>query len=190
MEKNIDVWMVRRNLEEIPQFALPEGFEIRTYRPGDEDAWVWIHELADVWNVVTRESFDRNFGYDLEAMKDRGFFLDAPDGRTIGTTTAWYDEDFHGKTYGRIHWVAIVPEFQGRGLAKPLLSAAMNRLAQSHDRCYLSTATPRLPAIHLYLNYGFQPFLHAEKCQEGWEWVRENLPHPLLEQPFLRPADA
>lgn len=177
-------------MEEIPQFSLPAGFTIRTYRRGDEDAWVWIHELADEWNVVTRESFDRNFGYDLEAMKDRGFFLDAPDGRTIGTTTAWYDEDFHGKMYGRIHWVAIIPEFQGKKLAKPLMSVAMNRLAQSHDRCYLSTASPRLPAIHLYLNYGFQPFIHTDRCEEGWEWVRERLPHPLLDQPFLRPVDA
>jgi len=187
MEKNIDVWMVREDMENIPQHDFPEGFRVRTYQPGDEDAWVWIHELADVWNVVTHEAFERNFAYDLEGMKDRGFFLLAPDGKAIGTTTAWYDPDFHGRDYGRIHWVAIIPEYQGKGLAKPLMTVAMNRLARSHDRCYLSTATPRLPAIHLYLNYGFRPFIHQPSCEEGWLWVREQLRHPLLEEPFLRP---
>ena len=78
----------------------------------------------------------------------------------------------NGESWGRVHWVAIRPEFQGRGLAKPLISASLRIIEQlGHDKVYLSTATPRLPAINLYLSQGFLPERHSEEDIVAWEEV-------------------
>ena len=69
-----------------------------------------------------------------------------PEHAANGTTTAWYNEDYRGLPFGRVHWVAIVPEMQGRGLAKPIMSAVCHRLRElGHGRAYLTTTTVRIP---------------------------------------------
>lgn len=60
-------------------------------------------------------------------MTERCLFIENEHGEAIATTTAWYG-DLRGKVEGRIHWVGVIPEYQGRGLAKPLLSEAMKTL--------------------------------------------------------------
>ncbi len=182
---NLEVLMVRTTLEDLPYAELPTEYHIRTYRDGDAMEWVRIHELADKYNKVTNETFKHEFGYNLEAMRDRGFFLESSAGEVIGTATAWYDDDFEGQPYGRVHWVAIIPEYQGRGLAKPLLSKVMARLTRTHDKAYLVTSSARIPAIHLYLKYGFQPFLHNAESIRAWDLVSTCLDHPLLIKPYL-----
>ena len=58
---------------------------------------------------------------------------------------------------GRIHWVGIIPAFQGQGLSKPLLSAALARLTLDYRRAYLTTETTSYREINLYLSFGFMP---------------------------------
>src|SRR5207248_4802613 len=84
-------------------------------------------------------------------------------GQAIGTGTAWFNDNFEGKSFGRVHWLAILPEFQGRGLGKPLLTAICSRLRDlGHERAYLTTSTQRIPAIRLYLRFGFVPLIRDE----------------------------
>ncbi len=62
-----------------------------------------------------------------------------------------------GDEWLRIHWVAIAPAYQGRGLAKPLVAAACLRLrALGHVWAYLTTSTSRLPAVSLYTKFGIR----------------------------------
>ena len=71
------------------------------------------------------------------------------------------------------YWTHAVPAFyQGRGLAKPLLTALCHRLRQlGHDRAYLSTAAARLPAIKLYLQFGFVPLIRSEADELLWRGI-------------------
>jgi GNAT superfamily N-acetyltransferase len=96
------------------------------------------------------------------------FLLDG-DGRPIGTSTGWSD-DFSNRTVpGRVHWVAIHPQHQGRKLAKPLLSRTLELLrGLGHPSAYLMTSTGRIPAITLYLRYGFVPTIKTAEQREGW----------------------
>jgi ribosomal protein S18 acetylase RimI-like enzyme len=78
--------------------------------------------------------------------------------------------------------VAIIPERQGRGLAKALLSATCMRLRElGHTRLYLTTETPRLPAIALYLKFGFRPEIRNEADRRAWENVAEHLRSGVLD---------
>ncbi|MCC7409264.1 MAG: GNAT family N-acetyltransferase, partial [Phycisphaeraceae bacterium] len=83
--------------------------------------------------------------------------LDAA-GLVVGTSTAWYEDDYYGQRVGRVHWVAIHPSVHGRGLSKPLLAASCQRLVElGHEKGYLWTHAHRLAALHLYLTFGFIP---------------------------------
>lgn len=176
-EQILHLRMVRADLEDIPTFELPAGYTLRRYEPGDEEAWVEIERQADRYNVITPDLFRREFGGDVEALRLRQYYLCDAAGAAVGTTTAWYGDESRGRDWGRVHWVAIVPPMQGRGLSKPLLAAACNRLrALGHERAYLSTETPRVPAICLYLKFGFLPEIGGSEDARAWRLARDRLP--------------
>jgi GNAT superfamily N-acetyltransferase len=168
-ETPVSLKMVRWNLEHIPQFALPEGFALRWYQPGDEQAWLKIHLAADRFNSITPGLFAQQFGADPVLLGQRQCYLLADHGELIGTGTAWFNDDFQGQPFGRVHWVALLPRYQGLGLSKPLMTALCQRLRElGHERAYLSTSSARLAAINLYRRFGFVPFLENDGQAEVW----------------------
>lgn len=162
--------MMRENLEAIPEFALADGFKLRWYSPGDERLWLDIHLKADQYTQITSELFQQQFGNDLEQVATRQCYLVSPGGKTIGTATAWFGNSPEVNQFGRVHWVALLPEYQGRGLSKPLLGAVCKRLRElGHNRAYLSTSSNRKPAIRLYLRFGFKPWIQQEQEKKIWQ---------------------
>ena len=68
--------------------------------------------------------------------------------------------DLAAGTIGELNHVAILPAYEGQGLARPFLGAVLRRFVESgHTGCVLGTETSRLPAISLYLRMGFLPDL-------------------------------
>ncbi len=190
MAEVIPIVMVRDNLDCIPQYALPEGYSIRTFVAGEGEVWAGIGHAAGNFQSYAdaRERFDKEFSEPADDMESRCFFVvENKSNRAIGTAMAWYDADFDdgsgqppARPYGRVHWVAIVPEFQGKGLAKPMMTAVLNRLAESHDRAVLGTQTFRKTAVRLYLNFGFRPCFKNPTCPEAWKELAQELRHPAL----------
>ncbi len=183
--ENLSVKMIRPHLREIPQHPVPEGYSIRLFRRRDKKIWVAINNEADVYNHVTLDMFRHEFKGDVRGLKSRCFFLYKEGAGEVGTITAWYDQNYHGLEFGRIHWFAIVPKYQRQGLAKPMMTVAMNRLAELHSRAYLSTGTARLPAMKVYLDFGFVPDIMSDVDMERWEVIRKQLDHPLLREVSL-----
>ncbi len=120
--------MIRHDLENVPDYALPEGYSFKWYAPGCEKHWLDIHLLADTHSDLPADVFLRQFSLDECLLRRRQAYLLDSDGRFIGTATAWLDDDLMGLPFGRLHWVAIIPEFQGQGLAKPMLSKVLGRM--------------------------------------------------------------
>jgi GNAT superfamily N-acetyltransferase len=176
-ERNLDLTMVRADLDGLPAYPIPDGYAIRSYVPGDEAAWVAIQSVADAYNVITPALFHREYGDDPHELGRRLFMLVAPNGEPVGTAAAWYGERGGDPTWGRVHWVAIHPAQQGRGLAKPLLSRVGATLrALGHDRAYLTTATARVPAIALYLHFGFVPAIGGPEDEAVWSELLRAVP--------------
>lgn len=168
----IGVSMVRHNLDDIPQFDLPEPYSMKLYQSGDGEAWLRIEKESEKHFPVEDELFEDQFGNELELLSNRQFFICDENGKEIGTATAWFNNDYNGLVYGLVHWVAIVPSEQGKGLAKPLMSAVCNRLKElGYDRALLNTSTARIPAINLYLKFGFVPEIKNDKDKEIWDHV-------------------
>lgn len=176
-----EVTMIRPHLREIPQVPFPAGFGIRPMHLEEAALWTDIVRDAEEFFPVADDLFAREFGDDPEAVPERCFFLTGPKGIAVGTISAWYRRAFKGEDYGRIHWVAVRPAYQGRGLGKAGLAFALSRLACWHQRAYLTTNTARLPALRLYLDFGFLPDLDEPNARAIWRPVQEALRHPALE---------
>ncbi|MGC9521813.1 MAG: GNAT family N-acetyltransferase [Anaerolineae bacterium] len=176
-----EIYMVRPNLDDIPHVALPEGFRIRAMRPDEGALWTDIWRDADPYASVDQGMFDREFGYDRQALAWRGFMVENEKGVAVATITAWYNRTYQGDDYGQVHWVAVREAYRGRGIGKAMLSYVLARMAQWHDKAFLGTQTKRLPAIKLYLDFGFVPDLRYEGARTAWQEVRADLDHPVLE---------
>jgi GNAT superfamily N-acetyltransferase len=195
-ESNLPVKMTRVNLDGLPEFTLPPGFALRWYQQGDEAHWLRIHLVADRLNQITPELFQKEFAVDqdrglptaagrerqsgmssaIRTLGERQCYLLAPHGEVIGTGTAWFNDDFEGARWGRVHWVAILPEFQGQGLGKALMSVICQRLRElGHRRAYLTTSTARIPAIRLYSQFGFEPLVRNEEEAAVWRALQPHL---------------
>ncbi len=161
--------MIRVSREPFPQFVLPTGYSFTWFPPGCEAWWIEIQSRADPHATITHDTFQKYFWDAPEEIPRRQCFLLAPDGQPIGTATAWFNNNYHSEVWGRLHWVAILPEFQGCGLAKPLLSVVCARLRELHpERAFLRTAAHRLQAIAMYLKFGFVPEIKTDEEEEGW----------------------
>ena len=176
-QRNSSIAMARTQLTDVPEHAFPPGFGVRLYRAGDERHWVELHLAADKHTEVRPELFESQFGRDAQELSQRQAYLLDSAGRVVGTASAWRDDKYQRPELGRIHWVAIHPEYQGRGLAKPLMTYLCRRLRElGHRKAYLTTSTVRVPAIGLYLRFGFQPWIRDEEERAAWGELRGVLP--------------
>ncbi|RTL41791.1 MAG: GNAT family N-acetyltransferase [Candidatus Melainabacteria bacterium] len=165
--ENLQVRMVHEDLLQAPVFDLPQPYSMRLFEPGYEQVWLRIHERSDQHNVFTPFVFVDQFGRDFNLLSERQYYLLDGDAEPVGTATAW--DERRGLHSGRVHWLAIVPEHQGRGLSKALLSAVCRKLVLvGHRKGCLSTSTARLAAICLYLQFGFRPLIQSDEDEVAW----------------------
>jgi ribosomal protein S18 acetylase RimI-like enzyme len=176
LERNIGVLMATEQLKQSPVFEMPSGFSMRWFSRGDEATWVAVQQAAERYQPIDEALFWKQFGNDEARLAARVGFLEDAGGNQIGTISAWNDAEYNGRDYGRIHWVAIVPELQGRGLGKAMMSAACRRLLElGHERAYLVTSTARVPAINLYRAFGFEPVVRDEDERISWQALMPHL---------------
>jgi GNAT superfamily N-acetyltransferase len=169
------------SVDSIPFFPCPDGFRVRSFRAGDDEVRAGIEAAAGAFAVedAARRHFAMEFAPVQARLPGRILFLEHESVGPIGTTTAW-DGEFDGEMRGRIHWVGIVPAFQGQGLSKPLLIAALTRLTLEYRRAYLTTETTSYRGINLYLSFGFMPYVTNDRDREGWAIVEEILGRTIL----------
>lgn len=183
--ERIKLAMVRKNMLAIPESSLPEGFQMRLFEKEDEYNWARTETRVDEFKdeKSALEHFRKEFGPYIDDMIERCLFIEDEHGEVIATTTAWYGElEGYDEVLGRIHWVGVVPEYQGRKLSKPLLSAAMNILASKHSKAYLTSQTTSYQAVNLYLNYGFEPLIISPTCHKAWELMEQTLNRKILKE--------
>jgi ribosomal protein S18 acetylase RimI-like enzyme len=176
--------MQRSHLLDIPQIALPDGYRFRAYQDGDGVRWRALQVETEPFIPITPDYFERQFGLALNALPDRMFFVENDAGEIAGTITAWWEHDrTNPNERGRIHWVAVHPRHQRRGIAKPMMTHAMNRLAQEYGSAMLGTSSGRPWAVKVYLDFGFLPEpaqLADPEIHAAWVDVQSLIEHPAL----------
>jgi GNAT superfamily N-acetyltransferase len=170
----ISVTMVRDNLDGLTAVEPARPYSLRMYEEGDAEAFddIWVE--SDQCGHAEPGLFEREFGADVASVGERMVFLLDGEGAPVGTATAWYRDVEGDGLWGLVHWVAIKPEHQGGGLSKALLARVLIRLRDlGHDRARLVTQTVRIPAIRLYLAFGFEPLIANDEEREKWRPVFE-----------------
>lgn len=181
----VELEFVRDDLSSIPYYALPKGYRFVFYQPGDRDAWIDIEKSAKEFSSYEQglESWNRYYCGKEDSLPDRMVFIETADGKKVATATAYYD--IYGKDRtdaGWLHWVAVRREFQGRGLARALISHTLGLMpGLGYDHAMLSSQTTTWLACKLYLDFGFRPDEESlEQNQIGWKILKSITHHPAL----------
>jgi len=167
--------MDRPDLEGLPTVRLPEGYGLESAGEGFEPTWARIINAAflnDRWTAEKcRERFSNRARFDREGM----FFAVSPEGEAVATAFAWRDTPDE-RECGRVHWVAAVPEQQGKGLGRAMTVAVLHYFkAHGFARAFLDTESYRLPAIRLYLSLGFRPMPKDKEHEECWREIMSKI---------------
>ena len=165
------------DIYDCPSADLPAGYSLRYYLPGDEVHWQAIHDLADAYNRDRPDLFRDQFGTNQQLLAWRQIYLLNGAEQPVATVTAWFDQHrVHGSYWGQLHWLAIVPAEQGRGLGDTMVTACLQTLrGLGHSQAFLDTDSRRLPAINLYLKYGFRPVINSREDEAAWRRLAPQL---------------
>ncbi|SCJ47294.1 putative acetyltransferase [uncultured Clostridium sp.] len=148
----------------------PKGFRFKTYAPGDEVHWAQIESSVGEFDTAKAAEvyFMEHYAPRSEKLAQRLFFALDAQGRYAGTCSAWDDGE---NTRATLHWVAVRPEYQGKGIARALVARALYAFAQAGEApVYLHTQTWSHGAIRLYRKLGFevvrQPDFSPKACRD------------------------
>ena len=175
MAEELPLYM-EHNLERIPSFPLPAGYRYR-YFDTQKDAKLWANVVTKTKEFPyvdqAKKRFDEEFSPCLKETKKRMIFMETDYAEVVGTATAWFGL-WNGIVIGRLHWVEIIPEYQGKQLGRPLITEAMQTLKEYHETAYLKTQGSSQAAIHLYRQLGWSPLIYDEQEKQVWESLYKN----------------
>lgn len=170
-----------------PEPALPAGFSLRRYRPGDDVHWARIETSVAEFDGegAARAYFSERFLPRQDLLRERCCFVCAPDGLPVATATAWEEA---GERL--LHWVSTAPAFQRRGLARAVVLHALHSYPPAPQPVWLGTQTWSHDAILLYDSLGFclvRSGTHAAAHEpnlfaEGMEILRAVYPPEVFER--------
>jgi mycothiol synthase len=162
--------MRRPHLEDLPAVSLPDGYSLRTYRPGDERAWLEICNPAI--GMGWDEAELRQKLLDIPWFAPERLFFVCYDGEPVGTACAW-QRSAGEREEGYVHMVAVKPEHRGHKLGLALTLRVLRALRRYGFRqSILNTDDHRLPAIAVYRDLGFEPEVPNEHFRQRWAAVQ------------------
>ena len=168
--RDIKVLMEKNNPSEYPKFDLPEGFSLVKYKDGYEKDWAKIQTDLEQFESIDEalKCFKDTFLDVTDDVYRKCFFIQNKYGENIATASIWNGNHF-GKTLQRIHWVAVSKEYQGLGLAKSLVSAALDVFNELgfKDYIYLTSQVSSYKALNIYSKFGFVPY--TDKMPINWD---------------------
>lgn len=178
--------LLEQDLDAVPCLPLPKGYRFVFYQHGDRDAWIDIEKSAKEFTTYEQglESWNRYYGGREDALLNRMVFVENAEGEKTATATAYYDITGRDKSgSGWLHWVAVRREYQGKGLAKPLITHVldiMRGLGYAHAK--IPTQTTTWLACKVYLDLGFLPIpQNAVNSRDGWRIVKALTGHRALQ---------
>lgn len=170
-----ELWQMTLQVTQAPepaQSSLPPGFVVRPFTVADLDDWLAVNARAftthpeqgritapDVRDRMAQPWFDPQ-GFLLVRDKGAGGAGEADGAGTNGRLAAYHwtkiDPSEQPPT-GEVYVVGIDPDYQGRGLARPVTAIGLQHLiSQGVDRITLYVEGDNERAIATYLGAGFE----------------------------------
>ncbi|WP_066319941.1 GNAT family N-acetyltransferase [Bacillus sp. FJAT-29814] len=160
--------MVREEWD-VPEFNLPDGYQIRDFQPGqDEETWCEVRNagfanLKGSETPVTPEMIAK-MAADFDDIEG-GMKILFHGKKPVGVVRVEADE-YENAPIMNIGPLAIVPEYQGKGLGRLLLRAALHVAKEkAYKRTILSVNGENDRAQALYIKEGFKQ-VEGATCYE------------------------
>jgi mycothiol synthase len=173
--KPTHIVMRRPHLRDLPApAALPEGYQLRTFA-GAADLAPLAEALSNAFGFTWSE--ERVRLKLTEAADVRAVYVVAWQGRPVATASSRSLPELYPGT-GYVHWVGTHQDHGRKGLSAALMGRLLLDFAARGERdALLETDDVRLPAIKLYLKFGFVPVYqaHGEDHTERWSAIFQGL---------------
>lgn len=143
----------------LPDYTLPAGYTLRTYRPGDEADWLRCCHGGELGTESwSPEDFAREMLGKSGVTAERIFFAVDAQGHIAATATAVCQPE-----QGYVHMVAADTAYRGKTLGKAVCIAVMRYLVDfGYEKIVLETDDWRQPAIRTYEWLGFTRDVESE----------------------------
>ena len=161
LDKSVPFWdilMHRPAGTPFVEHPLPEGYSFALFQPGDEVSWARIEasvlEFDEEIEALLYFQKDR-LPYQKELAR-RCLFVVSPAGEKVATATAWWN--YTGvRRDPWLHWVAVKPQHQNKGLGKAIVSRVLRLIVdiEGERDVYLHTQTWSHRAVGIYEKAGF-----------------------------------
>lgn len=137
---------------------VPEGFTLRGFLPGDEKHWARVETLVLEFDREEEavKYFIKEYGPHPDQLEGRCFLLFDEKQNPIATASAWF-EKIGDETIPMVHWVAVVPQYQGQGLGRLVMEKVLYTFSilSPGETIYLHTQTWSYKAVWMYHRLGF-----------------------------------
>lgn len=162
------VWPLSR-LATPPAPRLPQGYLLRTYRPGDEPRFYEVMALSGWpgWDDAKLRPW-------LARIPPESWFMlvHAADDQIVATAMGLHDPTDWHPDGGELGWVASDPAHAGQGLGRAVCAAVVARLiVLGYRNIHLYTEDFRLAALKSYLRLGFIPRLATPDMAGRWQAI-------------------
>ncbi|MEU4119032.1 mycothiol synthase [Kitasatospora sp. NPDC028055] len=126
---------MRRSGPQTEAVAVPEGIELRTFRPGEDDAeWLRLNALAFAHHPEQGSWTEQDLAERIAEpwFDPAGFFLATRDGEVVGFHwTKVHPATATEPELGEVYVVGVDPAEQGSGLGRALTAAGLRHLTGS-----------------------------------------------------------
>lgn len=156
--KKIFMRLPAAGLEEVPAPELPSGYRFATYVPGRCAEWARVETRVGEFpsTEAAVEYFRLVFLADPDRARENVHFVVNPVGVAVATASGWFGYSSHGTRVPILHWVAVDPAEQGRGIGRAVCAQALRCLQERGQGVWLTTQTWSHVALGLYHSLGFQ----------------------------------
>ena len=183
--KYYELLLKRDNLDNLPEYILPEGYRFVFYKSGDRDEWIEIEKSAKEFESYEQglESWNRYYEGKDDELVSRMVFIENENGEKVATASAFYDIYDRDKSgAGWLHWVAVKREYQSKRLSKPLIGYVLNVMKSlGYTHAKIPTQTTTWLACKIYLDFGFTPVAqNAVNSRNGWRIIKALTNHSAL----------
>ena len=179
--KYVDLYLMK-DLSEIKDYPLPDGYKFVLFNDGDEKDWVEIEKSSGEFLSFEEgmEAFNHYYRDNYETLKKMCVFIENENGEKVATATAYFLDEPIDDISGNVHWVSVKKEYQGKHLSKPLISKVLHLMKElGHKKTLLHTQTHTWLAAKIYLDMGFEPY-ELEKDYLGWQILKKLTNHEKL----------
>ena len=156
-----ELWLMRRPSGDALSAEVPDGYTIRSYRPGVDDVGFLAVNAAAFADHPEQGALDRR-GL-LERMAEpwfdpRGFLIAERDGQIVGYHwTKVHTKGRRRASCGEVYVIGVDPSTQGSGLGRALLLRGLEHLRRRGlSEVILYVEAENEGAVRLYEKHGFK----------------------------------